>query len=254
MIGQGPGLLLIHGGAGRSEYFLPLAQLLADRYTVYVMDRRGRGLSGPQGADYHIEQEYADVIALVEQTGIPYVFGHSYGGTVALGAALTRPLPKLALYEPGLPVGGPLVGEGKLQTMRTHLERDDYLGAYLAFLQGSDVAASLHISEEQLSQHFASLATANTLEWQAIVELLPTLFNEGQAADHLSSDVSRYTPISSDILLIGGSASSEPLRATLHALEAALPQAHTLILPNQGHSAPTTAPELVAPLLQAFFV
>ncbi len=84
-------------------------------------------------------------------------------------------------------MGGPLVGEGKLQTMRTHLERDDYLGAYLAFLQGSDVAASLHMSEEQLSQHFASLATANTLEWQAIVELLPTLFNEGQAADHLSS-------------------------------------------------------------------
>ncbi len=148
-LGQGPGLLIVHGGAGRSEYFLPLAQLLADRYTVYVMDRRGRGLSGLQGADYHIEQEYADVIALVEQTSIPYVFGHSYGGTVALGAALTRLLPKLALYEPGL---------------------------------------------------------------------------------------------------------SEPLRVTLHALQAALPQAHTLILPNQGHSAPTTAPELVAPLLQAFFV
>ncbi len=253
VLGHGPGLLIIHGGAGLAAYFLPLAQLLADCCTVYVMDRRGHGLSGPQGADYRIEQEYADIATLLEHTGVTRVFGHSYGATVALGAALLHPVSRLALYEPGLPVAGPLIGAAKLAAIRSHLERGDALAAYLAFLEGSDVAASLHITEQQLRQHFVTMAAANTSEWQAIVRLLPTLLNEGKAGDHLGPDVSRYAAITADTLLIGGSASHPSLQAVIQALGVSLPRAQTVIVPGEGHSAPTTAPELVAPLLRTFF-
>ena len=46
-LGQGPGLVIVHGSmqSGRSQ--LELAQLLAPHFTVHLLDRRGRGRSGP---------------------------------------------------------------------------------------------------------------------------------------------------------------------------------------------------------------
>ncbi len=52
MIGSGPGLVIVHGGMRASQHYLPLAEALAGTYTVYIPDRRGRGMSGPAGDDY----------------------------------------------------------------------------------------------------------------------------------------------------------------------------------------------------------
>jgi len=43
--GSGPSLLLIHGLLGNSNNFNELAKTLADRYTVYSIDRPGSGFS-----------------------------------------------------------------------------------------------------------------------------------------------------------------------------------------------------------------
>ncbi len=40
--GNGPGLLLIHGGLQTAGAFLKLSELLSDRFTVYRVERRGR--------------------------------------------------------------------------------------------------------------------------------------------------------------------------------------------------------------------
>jgi pimeloyl-ACP methyl ester carboxylesterase len=45
--GAGPGVVLLHGGLQASQNFTTLAQLLSDTFTVYVPDRRGRGMSAP---------------------------------------------------------------------------------------------------------------------------------------------------------------------------------------------------------------
>jgi pimeloyl-ACP methyl ester carboxylesterase len=85
--------------------------LLADRFTVYAVDRRGRGECGDSADGYAIEQEFADVVAVVDSLAEPAdIFGHSYGATVALGAApLARHLRRLILYEPapGIPQTDP---------------------------------------------------------------------------------------------------------------------------------------------------
>jgi len=44
--GGGPAVVLLHGGMQTSRNFRTLAALLADRFTVRIPDRRGRGLSG----------------------------------------------------------------------------------------------------------------------------------------------------------------------------------------------------------------
>src|SRR5437773_1809244 len=43
----GPGLVLLHGSMSSGAHHVELATLLSDSFTVYVPDRRGRGLSGP---------------------------------------------------------------------------------------------------------------------------------------------------------------------------------------------------------------
>jgi pimeloyl-ACP methyl ester carboxylesterase len=73
------------------------------------MDRRGRGESG-DGPDYEMEHEFEDVAAVVdsiaEASGSKVaVYGHSYGGNCAWGAAaLTANIRALILYEGWPPV------------------------------------------------------------------------------------------------------------------------------------------------------
>ena len=54
---------------------MKLGTLLSDTFTVYIPDRRGRGLSGPIGDNYSIEREDEDLEVLLNKTGAHYVFG-----------------------------------------------------------------------------------------------------------------------------------------------------------------------------------
>jgi pimeloyl-ACP methyl ester carboxylesterase len=106
-IGQGAGVVLVHGAMETSQSHMELAEVLADKFTVYMPDRRGRGLSGAFGNDYSIQKEVEDLDALVSKTGAHYVFGVSAGGLISLQAALKLPvIHKLALFEPALVVNG----------------------------------------------------------------------------------------------------------------------------------------------------
>ena len=78
---------------------------LGAHFTVYTMDRRGRGESG-DAEPYRVEAEFDDVAAVVDSIGRDVVgLGHSYGAFCALEAARrTSGITKLLLYEP--PIGG----------------------------------------------------------------------------------------------------------------------------------------------------
>ena len=77
---------------------------LASTFEVHLMDRRGRGMSGPQGMEYSIAKEVEDLHALVAATGASRVFGHSYGGLAVLETARQSDLfTKVVVYEPGSP-------------------------------------------------------------------------------------------------------------------------------------------------------
>ena len=95
--------MLIHGGMNAAQDLGDLASLLSDAFTVYVPDRRGRGMSGPFGPDHTIAKEVQDVRALLDHTGSRFVFGLSAGAVVALEAAAELPqISRLAVYEPPL--------------------------------------------------------------------------------------------------------------------------------------------------------
>ncbi|HEX3196869.1 MAG TPA: alpha/beta hydrolase [Propionibacteriaceae bacterium] len=100
-LGSGPGVVLLHGGVNASQHLMRLGRALAGTFTVCIPDRRGRGLSGPIGADYSLRTEDEDLAALLEQTGARNVFGVADGALFALHGALSLPnIEKVAAYEP----------------------------------------------------------------------------------------------------------------------------------------------------------
>ena len=85
--GSGPTLLLIHGALlnGSLSWGAVLPKL-AEHFTVYAMDRRGRAPSG-DAKEYSISNEADDIAAVVDAIGAPViVLSHSYGALAALEA------------------------------------------------------------------------------------------------------------------------------------------------------------------------
>ena len=82
--GTGPAVVLVDGAMcyRASGPARPLAQRLAEDYTVYIYDRRGRGESGDT-APYSIEREVDDLAAVVKEAG-----GSAYAYGISSGAAL----------------------------------------------------------------------------------------------------------------------------------------------------------------------
>lgn len=68
--GEGPPLVLVHGTTSAHWSFRFLVPALVDSFTLYAIDRRGRGDSGDR-ADYAIEQEFEDVAAVVDSIEEP---------------------------------------------------------------------------------------------------------------------------------------------------------------------------------------
>ena len=86
--GSGPPLIIVDGAFCYRENgpATELASVLAQHFTVFTYDRRGRGESGDR-APYKVEREIEDLGAMASQAGeAPYVVGISSGGALVLEA------------------------------------------------------------------------------------------------------------------------------------------------------------------------
>src|SRR4029078_13611895 len=105
--GRGPAVVIMHGSMQSARSHTLLAQALAGDFTVYLPDRRGRGLSGPHRPDHSVRTEIEDLEAVLDAAGARRGFGGSAGGAVVLEAARTLPsLKQVALYEPAIVADG----------------------------------------------------------------------------------------------------------------------------------------------------
>ena len=105
--GPGPELLLVPGITSPAITWGFVAERLAERYDVHVLDVRGRGLSEAGDLDYTLDAMADDVVALVARMNKPIVMGHSMGGRIAIRAARkdATHISGLILVDP--PMSGP---------------------------------------------------------------------------------------------------------------------------------------------------
>ena len=109
--GERPLVVLVHGSLDRGTSFTRVLRRLPG-YHVVTYDRRGyqrsRFARPPGDEDAHTVH-VADLLAIVDTHRSPgqptVVVGHSYGGSIALGAALADPgaVRAVGAYEPPLP-------------------------------------------------------------------------------------------------------------------------------------------------------
>jgi pimeloyl-ACP methyl ester carboxylesterase len=104
--GDGPHVLLLHGGPGVSDYTESLAAELEDGYTVTRYQQRGVAPSTIEGP-FDVESHMADAIAVMDGARIDkaYLLGHSWGGYLALHLAAAHH-DRFAGLVPIDPLGG----------------------------------------------------------------------------------------------------------------------------------------------------
>ncbi|WP_193092860.1 MULTISPECIES: alpha/beta fold hydrolase [Halomonas] len=107
--GTGPQMLLIPGITSPAITWGFVAERLAERFDVHVLDVRGRGLSQAGELDYSLDAMAADALEVIKAARLesPVVLGHSMGARTAIRAARMNPAPigQLILVDP--PVSGP---------------------------------------------------------------------------------------------------------------------------------------------------
>jgi len=260
--GHGPGLILVHGGMMASQNFTNLASALSAAFTVYVPDRRGRGLSGPHGAGYGLDREAEDIRALVDRTGARNLFGLSSGAIVALQSAFALPqsVRKLALYEPPLAVGA-FSPTAWVPRYEQELARGDLAAAMVTVIKGTADSSFLDLLPRFVLVPFMKFAIeADAAEMQLgevpIKSLIPTMHYDPRLVLETQGAIERFRAVQASVLLLGGSRSQPYLKAALDALAATLPDARRIQLPGVGHLAADNSgrPQRVAHELRRFFL
>ncbi|HET7034482.1 MAG TPA: alpha/beta hydrolase [Thermomicrobiaceae bacterium] len=244
--GHGPGVIVIPGALAEAADLAGLAQCLASRFSVYTLDRRGRGRSGPQGDGYSLTTECDDVLTLQELTGARVLFGHSFGGLVALEAARNnRHLRQVVVYEPGVSIAGS-VPTGWMTRCQAELDGHHGLDAFATFARGinPETAGKLPRGLFKLILRVAM----RTDERRQKVRLLPAAIREHAAAAHLDNTYEHYQQVTAGVLLLRGGRGVTAAGATRTAttLATVLPCSRVVLLPRLDHFGPEKEPALVA--------
>lgn len=235
--GSGTPLLMVHGTNGSHAHWNLALPKLAEQFTVYAMERRGRGESG-DAPEYAIEREFEDVASLANAIGGPVdVFGHSFGAACVLGAARLIPqLRRMILYEP------PMLLEQQARQRTVLLERMEQL---LSSGEREQVVITLlrdmlHVPQVMLDRVMAAP------NWPAQVAAAHTIPRELRQSHRYAPDLAALEAITVPTLFLLGGDSPDFFKQTTETLHAHLPNSQISVLAGQQHSAMLTAPELFA--------
>lgn len=247
-LGEGPGLIIVGGVLSSGCDYLPLARLLARGFAVHVMDRRGRPNSGPQRPDHSIEDECADLIAVVRSTGATAVFAHSFGALVALETARREPVfDQLFVYEPGVPLRGQFRFDW-LDGYQQRLECDDRRGAFAWMVKHNGFAPPpLAIMPFSYVRAVLRLAIRSR-QWASMNPLLEANLVEHRIEAALNAaSAERFSTVTARTLLMGGTKSPTVIsQQLLTELAEVIPNATVAILPGLDHLAPQRQPSQIA--------
>lgn len=258
VMGQGPDLVLLHGASGNmNDFTLGFADRLTDRYRVILFDRPGLGWTerppGHGGAWNTREESPLEQAALLQKAadriGVrnPIVMGHSFGGIVAIGWALSRPDDTAALVLVSA-VSEPWPGE----LGWTYTVLGSRLGGALvvplitAFVPQGYVSASI---ESIFAPQTAPKGYADHIGVGLTLRRDSTRANAQQvnaSRPHVVEMQKSYSKLTLPIEAVHGDADTiVPLSVHAQVLMGDVPNGHLTVLEGQGHMPQHTAPEAV---------
>ena len=242
-LGHGPAVVVLHGTMSSAHNHRQLAEALADAFTVYVPDRRGRGLSGPYGEDHRIQKDVEDLDALLTETGAHNVLGVSTGGIICLQAALTlSAIHKAAIYEPPL-FSNDSTPTAVLTRFDKEMAQGKVAAALVTAMKGSQMGPPIfNLMPRWLLERLTNVAMAQEDkkakgDYVPMRALAPTLHHDFQLVVEKSGKLESFRAVPAEVLLLGGSKSPAYLKAALDALEKTLPHVKRIEFPGLNHAA-----------------
>jgi pimeloyl-ACP methyl ester carboxylesterase len=240
--GKGPPLLFIHGTGANSTRWSQLVPDLARDFTVYAMDRRGRGESGDT-EPYALEREAEDVAVVCDDIPDPVdVVAHSFGALCALEATrLTKNLRKVILYEPPVPAGLEIYAEDLPARMEAILEAEGPEALLVAFFR-----EVVEVTDEELD------VLRNHPAWPERIRTAPTIPRELRAALGYRLVPVRFAGMRVPVMVMMGSGSPPYMTAGAKSVRMSLPRGTLAVLDNQQHVAMDTDPDLFLSTVRHF--
>lgn len=238
--GDGPPVVVLPGVMADAATWRPVVEHIDLPNPVLVLDRRGRAASGPLGPGYSVRTEVDDLRHVLDGlgglglSGGTHLFGWSYGGLIALEAAVGRAdLRSLTLYEP---VARPFAPEA-LEPLREAIGRKDLDRA----VELVNTAVS-GFSDEYVAELRRSPV------WDVLRPLAEPLAVELGAIDGHRPAFDAFADLDAPVtLLLGADNEGRPPYGTAFArFERAMPRARVVRLPGEGHLAHASAPRLLA--------
>jgi pimeloyl-ACP methyl ester carboxylesterase len=239
--GAGPPLVAVHGVTIDHTAWDGILALLDTVYTLFAVDRRGHGASEYGGPGYSLECEVTDLLSVLESFDAPVdVVAHSYGGLVALEAAvLSQRIARLVVYEPSIDDDPDF--PGVVERVRALVE------------QGREEEAAVTLLVERSGVPADAIDAVRELPlWPILLRGVRVLPREGAAVVGYRFEPQRFGSLETPTLVLVGEQSPDWRREAMDALHAALPDSELHVLAGQGHLATHTAPETLAAEILGF--
>lgn len=228
--GSGPPLVLVHGTALDHNFWdlSDARSALAEHYTVYAIDRRGRGGSGDADV-YELEREIEDVAAVVESIDAPVtLLGHSYGAICTLETAdRVDTLQGLVLYEPAF------------TSEEGYPEVEQLLGAIQPLLADGEKEQALitDLNAVGMPETYIEELRSNP-SWQELVDAADTLPREFERIIEYEFDADQFTGMTTPTLLLAGGESPQRLIDATETVDETLLDSRTVWTDGAAHFGP----------------
>ncbi|MFC5264049.1 alpha/beta fold hydrolase [Kribbella qitaiheensis] len=268
--GRGPAVVVLHGSMESARSHTLLARALADDFTVYLPDRRGRGMSGPHRPDHSARTEVEDLEAVLAEAGADLAFGVSASGAIVLEAARTLPaVRKMAVYEPAL-VADAAPHAAWLARFDQEIAQGNVAAAMITSMYGLELAPPIFkviprrllasITEKMMKKEDRQAGPdAITLR-----KLAPTVHYEGALIVELAGRFDEFREVAADVLVLGGSKGLPFLKPAREVLIEVLPRGRRIEFDGLDHGSSsdpspinsTGSPEAVARIadeIRSFF-
>jgi pimeloyl-ACP methyl ester carboxylesterase len=251
-IGNGPAVVCFHCSTSSSKQWQPLMQILSGKYTVIAVDLYGYGKTPPwQGENRLTLKNEAALVEHVFNTcdSSPILIGHSYGGAVAMTAALMYPdcVNGLVIYEPAL--------------FNLLFEDTESLASVAEILSVERTVNGLLMADcrEEASRHFVDYWSGKDAfdrlpEWQqnAVMDKIEKVLMDFDAAFRNRDFLVDYSSITKHALLLYGLDSPSTTRRITQLLASTLPNSEVRGILGYGHMAPITHSEEVNKVIENF--
>ncbi len=249
--GQGEPVILIHSSVSGNRQWRALTEVLKDRHRVLAVNLFGYGETTPWPGTSP-QSLYAQaqlIVALCEHLGVPaHLVGHSFGGSVALKAAmlLGSRIGRLILLEPNpfylLKQNNRIPAFLESRRLRDHVKCFGSLGEW------SKVAELF--SEYWLGDGaWAAMPEKRRITF---VQSLAPNFHEWDAVMDEQTTVEDLKAIGAKTLVLSDAATRRPIVEIVELLRSACPQWEFRSIPEGGHMAPLTRPDIVNPIVSSF--